>query len=291
MNDLMTKSFLNYVDLKKQAMKDLESGPDLEMGQQHLGPSDHKNLSKFFEEVDAIRADMEELKYLLVDLQELNESTKSAQSSKILRGLRDRINSDMVMVLRKAKMIKSRLESLEQSNLANRTEYKEGSYIDRTRNSVTNGLKTKLKSTMNDFQSLREKVVSDHKQVLKRRYYTATGNEPTDEIIEKMASDGGIAGVFEGKREIVEENHERHEAVKAIQRSLVELQQLFLDMAVMVETQGEQMDDIETNVVNAGAYVNEGTKELDRADKLKKQRARACWIGAVILVIVLVIIL
>ncbi|KAL0376157.1 UNVERIFIED_CONTAM: syntaxin [Sesamum calycinum] len=104
MNDLMTKSFLSYVDLKKQAMKDLEAGPDIEMGQ--LDPSDESNLSKFFEEVGAIKADMEELTNLLLDLQDLNEETRSAQSSKILRGLRDRISADMVMVLRKPRSSK-----------------------------------------------------------------------------------------------------------------------------------------------------------------------------------------
>ena len=40
----MTKSFLSYVDLKKQAMKDLESEPDLEMGK--LDPADEQNLNQ-----------------------------------------------------------------------------------------------------------------------------------------------------------------------------------------------------------------------------------------------------
>ncbi|KAL0412480.1 UNVERIFIED_CONTAM: syntaxin [Sesamum radiatum] len=289
MNDLMTKSFLSYVDLKKQAMKDLEAGPDIEMGQ--LDPSDESNLSKFFEEVGTIKADMEEITNLLLDLQDLNEETKSAQSTKILRGLRDRINADMVMVLRKAKIIKTRLELLDKSNVANRSvsaAYGEGSHIDRTRIAVTNGLRVKLKDIMNDFQCLREKIVSEHKEGLKRRYYSATGEQPSDEMVEKMISEGGLVGVLEGKGESVKENQERDEAVKEIQRSLVQLHQVFLDMAVMVETQGEQMNNIEQNVVNAGAYINDGTKELDRANRMKGRRTWACWIGAVVLVFLLV---
>jgi syntaxin 1B/2/3 len=43
MNDLMTKSFLSYVDLKKQAQKDIEA---------NLEDSDEPNLSQFFQEVD-----------------------------------------------------------------------------------------------------------------------------------------------------------------------------------------------------------------------------------------------
>ncbi|KAG8368225.1 hypothetical protein BUALT_Bualt15G0023000 [Buddleja alternifolia] len=289
MNDLMTKSFLSYVDLKKQAMKDLESGPDIEMGQ--LDPADEKNLSRFFEEVGAIKADMEEITNLLLDLQDLNTETVSTQSSKILRGLRDRINSDIVTVLRKAKIIKTRLEMLDKSNIANRSvsaDYREGSPIDRTRISVTNGLRVKLKEIMNDFQFLREKIVAEHKEGLKRRYYSATGEQASDEMIEKMITGGGPVSVFEGKGELVVENQERNEAVKEIQRSLVELHQVFLDMAVMVETQGEQMNNIEQNVVNAGSYIKGGTKELDRAKQLKQRRTWACWIGAVVLVFLLI---
>ncbi|XAR69565.1 hypothetical protein NMG60_11001207 [Bertholletia excelsa] len=289
MNDLMTKSFLSYVELKKQAMKDLEAGPDLEMGQLDL--ADERNLSQFFEAVASIKNDMQEISNLLLDLQQLNEETKSTHSAKILRGLRDRINSDMVTVLRKAKIIKTKLELLDQSNLVNRSisaAYREGSPIDRTRMSVTNGLRVKLRDMMNDFHSLREKIVKEHKEGLKRRYYNATGEEPSEELIEKMVLGGWQVGIFEGKVDLAMENRERHEALKDIQRSLTELHQVFLDMAVLVETQGEKINDIEENVANAEHYVSAGTKELIQAKNMKRRRKWAFWIGVVVLVFVLI---
>ncbi|KAF3638914.1 syntaxin [Capsicum chacoense] len=282
MNDLMSKSFLSYVDLKKQAMMDLEAGPDIEMGQ--LDPTDERNLSKFFEEVAAVKSDMEEINNLLVNLQDLNQETKSAPSPKILQGLRDQINSDSVTVLRKAKIIKTRLELLDKSNLDNRglsAVYKEGSPVERTRISVTSGLRIKLKDMMNDFQCLRESIVAEHKEGLRKQYTNANGEEPSEEVIEKIMQER----VFDGKvgKEVVE-NRERHEAVNEIQKSLVELHQVFLDMAVMVETQGDQMNNIEQNVVNAGGYMKDGTKELDRAKRMRRRRTWACWIGVVVLV-------
>ncbi|KAB2634606.1 syntaxin-112-like [Pyrus ussuriensis x Pyrus communis] len=290
MNDLMTKSFLSYVDLKKQAMKDLESQPDLEMGK--LDAADEQNLAGFFEQVNAMKADMEEITNLLVDLQDLNEETKSTHSAKVLRGLRDRINADMVTILRKAKSIKASLESLDRCNVANRivsAAYKEGSPVDRMRISVTNGLRIKLREIMNDFQILREQIVKEHKDGLKRRYFSATGEEASDEVIDKMISTNGQVKTFEGKAELVMENQERHEVLKDIQRSLTELHQVFLDMAVLVEKQGEQLDDIEQNVVGAGAYINDGTNALSNAKKMKKRRGKwVCWIGAVVLFILLV---
>lgn len=44
------------------------------------------------------------------------------------------------------------------------------------------------------------------------------------------------------------EIQERHEAVKELERSLLDLHQIFLDMAVLVEAQGEMLDNIEAQV-------------------------------------------
>ncbi|PIA52704.1 hypothetical protein AQUCO_01000520v1 [Aquilegia coerulea] len=289
MNDLMTKSFLSYVDLKKQAMKDLETVPDIEMG---LEPSNEENLSQFFREVGALKTEMDAITTLLLDLQELNEETKSTHSAKVLRGLRDRMDSDMVTILRTAKIIKARLEYLDQSNVANRTvsiAYCEGSYVDRTRMSVTNGLRIKLKDMMNDFQALRNRIVIEHKEGLKRRYFNVTGKVATEEEIDKMVSANGQVTVFAGNTELDLENKERQEAVKELQRSLKELHQVFLDMAVLVDAQGEQMDDIELNVANAKVFISGGTDRLASAYAMKKKGGYVVyWVWLVVVILLLI---
>ncbi|KAM7529697.1 hypothetical protein LguiB_033107 [Lonicera macranthoides] len=287
MNNLMTKSFLSYVELKKQAQMDIENN--------QYSSTAEDNLSHFFQEVEAIKSEMEDITNLLFDLQNLNEETKSTHSPKVLRGLRDRMDSDMVDVLRKAKIVKARLESLDKSNMANRKisiEYREGSAVDRTRNSLTNGLRMKLRDIMNDFQSLREKIIIDHKENLKRRYYNQTGENPSYELIEKMAF--GKVEMFEGekyqkKSEVNLENKERHEAMMDIQRSLNKLHQVFLDMAILVETQGEEIDDIEQNVANAKKFMSGGTNSLFYAKQMKKKGKKwVYWVWAVGFIIVLV---
>ncbi|KAK3224142.1 hypothetical protein Dsin_011167 [Dipteronia sinensis] len=293
MNDLMTKSFLSYVELKKQARKDIEADLDTERGQ--LSPKDEQNLSQFFQEVSVIKVEMEEITNLLFDLQNLNEGTKSTHSAKLLRGQRDRMESNTVSVLRKAKIVKARLEALDKSNVTNRAishDFREGSSVDRTRISVTNGLRVNLRDLMNDFQSLREKIWSDYKEDLKRRYYNATGEEPSEEVIEKVISGGGKVETFDGKTDNNMDfvgSRERHEAVMDIQRSLTKLHQVFLDMAVLVETQGEKIDDIEENVVSAGDYISGGTNSLYYANQMKnKKKPWVFWVWAVGFIILLV---
>ncbi|KAL3525370.1 hypothetical protein ACH5RR_013742 [Cinchona calisaya] len=296
MNDLMTKSFLSYVELKKQAQMDLEAENDIDLEDGQLSRNDDEdhddNLSQFFQEVEVIKGDMEEITNLLIDLQGLNEETKITHSAKILKGIRDRMDSDMVAVLRKAKIVKERLKSLDKSNKANRkisVKYAEGSAVDRTRMSTTNGLRLKLKDIMCEFQDLRETILSDYKESLRRRYYNATGEVPSEEVIEKMVSGNGKVEIFKGKMETVLENKERHQAVMDIQRSLSKLHQVFLDMAVLVETQGEQIDDIEHNVANAGSFVCGGTNNLFYAKQMKKKSNKwIFWVLVVGLIIVLV---
>ncbi|XWS62776.1 hypothetical protein CRYUN_Cryun06bG0039800 [Craigia yunnanensis] len=274
-------------------MKDIEAEADLEIGQ--FDTTDEENLSKFFEDVTLIKNDMEEISNLLLDLQDLKQEAKTTHSAKVLRGIRDRINSDMITILRNARNIKSRLESLDHSNIENRNvsmAFTEGSHVDRTRMSVTNGLRVKLREMMIDFQSLREQIVEDHKQGLKRRYYNVIGEEPSEEMVEKMIVGSGVGGqlekVFEGKAELVLENSERQEALKEIQRSLTELHYLFLDMAVLVETQGENINDIENNVAQGAIHINGGTNGLFYAKQMNNTRNWACWIAALVLLLVLV---
>uniref|UniRef100_A0A803PFF4 t-SNARE coiled-coil homology domain-containing protein n=1 Tax=Cannabis sativa TaxID=3483 RepID=A0A803PFF4_CANSA len=290
MNDLMTKSFLSYVELKKQAQKDLEGNLDIEIGQ-ILNPIDEENLFKFYQEVGEVKSEMEEITNLLFDLQTLNEEAKSTHSTKILRGLRDRMDSDIVSILRKVKIVKTRLENLDQANINNRNvldAYREGSHVDRTRISVTNGLRVKLREMMNNFQTLRDKIVEDHKEDLRRKYYCATGELPSEEVIEKMVSGAMKVQMFEGKTEVDMENKVRHETVLDIQRSLNKLHQVFLDMAVLVEIQGEKIDDIEENVANAGDFISGGTNSLYYANQMKKKNKWFYWVWAVVVMILLV---
>ncbi|POO02491.1 t-SNARE [Trema orientale] len=290
MNDLMTKSFLSYVELKKQAQKDLEADLDIELG--HVfNPKDEENLSQFHQEVGEVKSEMEEITNLLSDLQTLNEEAKSTHSTKILRGLRDRMDSDIVAILRKVRIVKTRLENLDQSNVNNRKvsdAYREGSPVDRTRISVTNGLRVKLREMMTNFQSLRDKVVEDHKEDLRRKYFCTTGELPSEEVIEKMVSGKMKVEMFEGKTEVDMENKVRHETVIDIQRSLNKLHQVFLDMAVLIEIQGEKMDDIEENVMNAGDFINGGTNSLYYANQMKKKNKWVYWVWAVVVIIILV---
>lgn len=188
MNDLMTKSFTSYVDLKKEAMKDLESGPDLELGIAQID----QNLTAFLEEAEEVKKEMNSIREILARLQDSNEEAKTLHKPEALKSLRTRVNADILSVLKRARAIRARLEDMDRSNAISRrlSGCNAGTPVDRTRSAVTNGLRKKLKEQMMDFQGLRQRMMTEYKETVGRRYFTVTGEYPDEEVIEKIISNG-----------------------------------------------------------------------------------------------------
>ena len=129
------------------------------------------NLDKFFEDVEGIKDDLRELELLHASLQSAHEQSKTLHNAKSVKDLRSRMDGDVAAALKKAKLIKVRLEALDRSNAANRSlpGCGPGSSADRTRSSVVNGLRKKLQDSMNAFNDLRGTIASEYKETVNRR--------------------------------------------------------------------------------------------------------------------------
>lgn len=292
MNDLFSQSFKKYQDLKHQVqMDDLERGPSMEAG----------DLDKFFDDVENVKKDMEDVENLYKKLQESNEESKTVHNAKTMKALRSKMDANVSQVLKRVKIIKGKLEALEKSNAANRRVpgCGPGSSTDRTRTSVVSGLGKKLKDLMDDFQLLRTNMNTEYKETVARRYYTVTGEKANDELIENLISSGESESFLQkaiqeqGRGQVLDtisEIQERHDAVKEIEKNLMELHQIFLDMAALVESQGQQLNDIESHVAHASSFVRRGTEQLHEAKEYQKS-SRKCACLAVALVACLILII
>ncbi|CAN8311748.1 unnamed protein product [Cochlearia groenlandica] len=292
MNDLMTKSFMSYVDLKKAAIKD---DLDLEMANN----THDDTLSSFLEEAEKVKSEMSLIRETLSRIEQYNEEMKGVHKADSVKSLRNKISNEIVSGLRKAKTIKSKLEEMDKANREIRR--LSGNSVYRSRTAVTNGLRKKLREVMMEFQGLRQKMMSEYKETVERRYFTVTGEYPDDDIIEKIINDniGGGEGFLtraiqeHGKGKVLEtvvEIQDRYDAAKEIEKSLLELHQVFLDMAVMVEAQGEQMDEIEHHVMNASHYVKDGSKELKTAKSHQRNSRKWMCIGLIVLLLIILIV-
>ncbi|XP_052208423.1 syntaxin-124-like [Diospyros lotus] len=305
MNDLFSGSFKKYQDLKRQIhIDDVERGDGDGDGAGGVGGMGNEtvDLDKFFEDVEKVKEDMKDVEKLYKRLQESNEESKTVHNAKTMKDLRSRMDSDVTQVLKKVKIIKGKIEALDRSNAAHRSipGCGPGSSADRTRTSVVSGLGKKLKVMMDEFQSLRARMTAEYKETVERRYFTITGEKANEDLIENLISSGESETFLQkaiqeqGRGQILDtisEIQERHDAVKEIEKNLVELHQVFLDMAALVEAQGQQLNDIESHVAHASSFVRRGTEHLQEAREYQKESRKwtciAIALGACVLILIL----
>ncbi|XP_013137898.1 PREDICTED: syntaxin-16 [Papilio polytes] len=85
---------------------------------------------------------------------------------------------------------------------------------------------------------------------------------------------------------------EREEEVNKIVRSIVDLNEVFKDLAHMVHEQGTVLDRIDYNIEQTQVQVHEGYKQLQKAERYqRKNRKMYCILMLAALIIVLVILL
>ncbi len=167
MNDLLSET-LSARKAGSPHDDDLETGPSVQM----TSVGGDKDLTRFFADIEKIKTQMESIRELLAKLQEANEESKGVHRAQAMKALRDRMDADIAQVTKIARTIKSELEQLDNGNIASRRVKgcEEGTPTDRTRTTITNNQRKKLKDLMGEFQALRERMVGEYKETIERRF-------------------------------------------------------------------------------------------------------------------------
>ncbi|KAK7821712.1 putative syntaxin-131 [Quercus suber] len=321
MNDLLTDSF----EIPRgQASR----GGDIELGAQASMNSGELGLESFFKQVTEIEKQYGKLDSLLKKLQDAHEESKAVTKAPAMKAIKQRMEKDIDEVGKVSRYIKSKIEGLDKEVLQL---YDTCRYLKPSDCS----LKKKLKDKMAEFQTLREAIHQEYCEVVERRVFTVTGTRADEETIERLIETGDSEQIFQkaiqeqGRGQImatVAEIHERHDAVREVERKLLDLQQvsndrvkesiiklcnlivtwririsddrfiefcevqIFLDMAVLVDAQGEMLDNIESQVSSAVDHVQQGNTALQKAKKLQKNSRKWMCIAIIILLIIVAII-
>jgi t-SNARE complex subunit (syntaxin) len=97
-----------------------------------------------------------------------------------------------------------------------------------------------------------------------------------------------IAGTHALLIEELQHIREKHQDILRLERSVADLHQMFQEVAVLVDAQGEMLDVIEENVHSANSYVEKANKELSTAVKVQRSNRKWECCLAIVLLIVLV---
>lgn len=76
------------------------------------------------------------------------------------------------------------------------------------------------------------------------------------------------------KMQTCEDITARHNDIMKLEKSIKELHDMFIDMATLIEQQGDKIDRIENHVQSSAAYVEQGRTQIKNAglyqDKARK---------------------
>merc|ERR1711976_1122651 len=120
-------------------------------------------------------------------------------------------------------------------------------------------------------------------------------NEFDDDELEMMIDDGDYQLFDDGfkdaqeKRKVLGELETRKEAMQKLEQDMQKLYELFAEIALLVEHQGEQVDDVMANVINTEAYVEKANEDVKKA-VIYQSSARKKKICITIVCIILLII-
>uniref|UniRef100_A0A2K5DGT1 Syntaxin 2 n=1 Tax=Aotus nancymaae TaxID=37293 RepID=A0A2K5DGT1_AOTNA len=130
-----------------------------------------------------------------------------------------------------------------------------------------------------------------------QRQLEITGRTTTDSELEEMLESGkpsiftsDIISDSQITRQALNEIESRHKDIMKLETSIRELHEMFMDMAMFVETQGEMINNIERNVMNATDYVEHAKEETKKAIKYQSKARRKKWIIIAVSVVLVAII-
>ncbi|XP_075034981.1 syntaxin-4-like isoform X2 [Mixophyes fleayi] len=134
-----------------------------------------------------------------------------------------------------------------------------------------------------------------------KRQLQITGNSVTDEQFDEMLERGetdvftcNILKDTQVSKQALNEIEARHDEILKLEKSIIELHDMFMYLAMEVEAQGETIDNIEKNISHSSDYVEKAKKQLTQAvENRQKARKKKVYIAicVAVLLIVLVIII
>ena len=134
---------------------DLESGPAA-----GAGAARSRDLDEFFARVEDVKADMQAIRSRQRDVRAMHERSKTIVRQREMQAHREEMQAAINEVSGIAHRVKAKVDALDRANEAALQQRGQGagSASERTRTSITAGLKRKLKDLMGEFSELRTRV-------------------------------------------------------------------------------------------------------------------------------------
>jgi len=273
------------------------SAGDVEAGG---GASTSAFMQAFFDEVQEIKKTMSSIRYNIRQIEQSHGECLTSISAEQGRESTERLEDLMKQTNGAATQVRNKLKAMDVENkdFARRNE---GASEARIRANMHGTLTRKFVDLMGEYQEIQTKYKNKYRERVERQYRIVKPHATRDEIDKALDSGDQQPEIFTQQilqgpghaaaRNALADIQERHKDITRLETSIQELHQLFLDMSVLVESQGELLDQIEYTVGQSVNYTGKAIEELRTADKYQKKiRKKMCCIIVVIIIVVAILI-
>jgi len=155
-------------------------------------------------------------------------------------------------------------------------------------------LQADFTKVLDNFQRAQRSAAQKEKDAIKKcKNQGGLGMPPTDNNLIDIEGGGGASRtqMMMEEEQNLELLMERERNVRQLESDIMDVNQIFKDLAAMVHDQGEMVDSIEANVETSAIRVNEGTEQLRQAERYQSKARKKKWIIALVGLVALAIII
>ncbi|KAJ3176319.1 Syntaxin-1A [Geranomyces variabilis] len=264
---------------------DLEAGRPVKEGSSVAVDGESPEMKAYFDDISTIKDQIASIKRSIDDIEALHQKSLNSISEEEVAANHKELDKMMDKTNKLSAGLRGKLKALDTDNRA--ISKVPGQESDaRIRISQHQSVTKKFLDVMQEYQGIQTKYQDKYKQRMQRQFLIVKPQATPGEI--KQMMDGEQGPVFaqqmmntgqrgEAKRAL-QDIQSRHADIIRIEQSIIELQQLFMDMAVLVSAQGEMLNNIETHVGNAVEHTEAGNVALSKAIKLQKKARKKMMI-------------
>ncbi|MGH0183276.1 UNVERIFIED_CONTAM: hypothetical protein FKN15_011575 [Acipenser sinensis] len=273
----MKDRFNDLLEISKNSSQ--EKCPDevdnnVEMVQETIVFDEDHIMEEVYKEVQSVRRENEVLR---VDIKRLGK-----QNNRYLTSMRriSSIKRDSNTIARDIKTrgegIYKRLQKMEAFSKDTETKYGVNSALSRIVRAQHLALSRGFRDAMFEYNEA-EMLQRDNCKTRIQRQLEIMGKDTSGEQIEDMIENGKW-DVFSGNlltdgkvaRSALNEIENRHKELLELESRVRDVHDLFLQMALLVEEQGDMLDNIETNVLETENYLGEARTQIKKAVEYKR---------------------
>jgi len=251
-------------------------------------------MDEFFAEVEEIREMIDKIQTNVEEVKKKHSAILSAPQTD--EKVKQELEELMADIKKTANKVRSKLKAIEQ-NIEQEEHTNKSSADLRIRKTQHSTLSRKFVEVMTEYN----RTQTDYRERCKgriQRQLEITGRTTTNEELEEMLEQGNPAVFTQGiimetqqAKQTLADIEARHADIIKLENSIRELHDMFMDMAMLVESQGELIDRIEYNVTNTADAVITAKDELKIAeDYQSKARSKKIYLFICLIILILVLI-